>query len=144
MKGEFDVSFSQVEAWDFHQVNEWLQSESLANYALNFRDNEIDGSVLLDLKDIDLKDMGINLLGHRVLIKNAIKSLRLKCIKSLAEKKFHHHDDYSKGKRQQQQQQNIIDQKDQFGIIDFVNNNKGSSNHPSSSFRNNEDPFVTP
>src|SRR5215510_14723970 len=45
-------------------IAEWLASIGLSEYAQRFADNAIDLSVLRDLTEQDLKDLGI-LLGHR-------------------------------------------------------------------------------
>jgi hypothetical protein len=45
-------------------VAEWLQAIGLPEYAQRFAENAIDVSVLRDLTDQDLKDLGM-LLGHR-------------------------------------------------------------------------------
>jgi class 3 adenylate cyclase len=52
-------------------VAEWLSSIGLSEYAQRFTDNAIDLSVLRDLTEQDLKDLGI-LLGHRYKILRAI------------------------------------------------------------------------
>jgi class 3 adenylate cyclase/tetratricopeptide (TPR) repeat protein len=55
-------------------VAEWLASIGLSDYAQGFADNAIDLSVLRDLTEQDLKDLGI-LLGHRRKILRAIAEL---------------------------------------------------------------------
>src|SRR6516162_4419892 len=55
-------------------VAEWLASIGLGEYAQRFADNAIDLSVLRDLTDQDLKDLGV-LLGHRRKILRAIAEL---------------------------------------------------------------------
>ena len=45
-------------------IVEWLASVGLSEYAQRFADNAIDLSVLRDLTEQDLEDLGI-LLGHR-------------------------------------------------------------------------------
>ena len=44
-------------------IAEWLASIGLGEYAQRFADNAIDLSVLRDLTEQDLKDLGV-LLGH--------------------------------------------------------------------------------
>ena len=46
------------------QIADWLEKLDLGQYAERFAENEIDVSVLPDLTDQDLKDIGIP-LGHR-------------------------------------------------------------------------------
>jgi class 3 adenylate cyclase/tetratricopeptide (TPR) repeat protein len=55
-------------------VDEWLASLGLAEYAQSFADNAIDLSVVPDLTEQDLKDLGI-LLGHRRKMLRAIAEL---------------------------------------------------------------------
>jgi SAM domain (Sterile alpha motif) len=45
-------------------IAEWLASLGLQKYAQRFTENAIDISVLRDLTEQDLKDLGV-LLGHR-------------------------------------------------------------------------------
>src|SRR5262249_36005300 len=45
-------------------ITEWLASIGLSEYAQRFADNGIDLSVIRDLTEQDLKDLGV-LLGHR-------------------------------------------------------------------------------
>ena len=45
-------------------IAEWLEKLGLGQYAKVFADNDIDVSVLPQLTDQDLKDLGIS-LGHR-------------------------------------------------------------------------------
>src|SRR5215831_3568014 len=55
-------------------IAEWLASIGLSEYAQRFADNAIDLSVLRDLTEQDLKDLGV-LLGHRRKILLAIAEL---------------------------------------------------------------------
>src|SRR5215510_5363710 len=55
-------------------IAEWLASIGLSEYAQRFADNAIDLSVLRDLTEQDLKDLGV-LLGHRRKILRAIAEL---------------------------------------------------------------------
>jgi uncharacterized protein YjiS (DUF1127 family) len=45
-------------------IEEWLASLGLSEHVPRFAENDIDLSVLRDLTDQDLKDIGIS-LGHR-------------------------------------------------------------------------------
>jgi hypothetical protein len=45
-------------------IAEWLASIGLSEYAQRFAENAIDLSVVRDLTEQDLKDLGV-LLGHR-------------------------------------------------------------------------------
>jgi len=55
-------------------IAEWLASIGLSEYAQPFADNGIDLSVIRDLTEQDLKDLGV-LLGHRRRILRAIAEL---------------------------------------------------------------------
>ena len=55
-------------------VTEWLESIGLSDYAQRFAENGIDLSIVRDLTDQDLKDLGV-LLGHRRKILRAIAEL---------------------------------------------------------------------
>jgi class 3 adenylate cyclase/ABC-type transport system involved in cytochrome c biogenesis ATPase subunit len=55
-------------------IAEWLASIGLSEYAQRFADNAIDLSVIRDLTEQDLKDIGV-LLGHRRKILRAIAEL---------------------------------------------------------------------
>ena len=56
------------------QIGEWLEKLGLSEYAQHFADNAIDLSVIRDLTEQDLKDLGV-LLGHRRKILRAIAEL---------------------------------------------------------------------
>jgi class 3 adenylate cyclase len=56
------------------QIADWLEKLGLAEYAQRFADNAIDLSVIRDLTEQDLKDLGV-LLGHRRKILRAIADL---------------------------------------------------------------------
>jgi SAM domain (Sterile alpha motif)/Adenylate and Guanylate cyclase catalytic domain len=55
-------------------VTEWLEAIGLSEYAPRFAENGVDLSVLRDLTDQDLKDLGV-LLGHRRKMLRAIAEL---------------------------------------------------------------------
>ncbi len=55
-------------------IAEWLASLGMSEYAKRFAENDIDASVLRDLTDQDLKDIGIS-LGHRRRLLRAIAEL---------------------------------------------------------------------
>ena len=56
-------------------ISEWLASIGLEEYAQRFGENAIDLSVVRDLTEQDLKDLGV-LLGHRRKMLRAIAELR--------------------------------------------------------------------
>ena len=57
-------------------VAEWLRGLGLEQYVTAFRENEIDERVLPSLTADDLKELGVNLIGHRRLLLDAIVALR--------------------------------------------------------------------
>src|SRR5271165_3000058 len=56
-------------------VGVWLRSLGLGQYEAAFRDNEIDGELLPKLTVDDLKDLGVDVVGHRRRIMSAIEAL---------------------------------------------------------------------
>src|ERR1700721_1183135 len=56
------------------QVSEWLEKVGLGQYAPSFAENDISFSVLSDLTDQDLKEIGVS-LGHRRQLLRAITEL---------------------------------------------------------------------
>jgi len=56
------------------QIADWLKTLGMSEYAQRFAENGIDFSVLPDLTEQDLKDLG-GLLGHRRKILRAIAEL---------------------------------------------------------------------
>jgi class 3 adenylate cyclase len=57
------------------QIEDWLKALGLEEYVQRFAENAIDLSVVSDLTDQDLKDLGV-LLGHRRKMERAIAELR--------------------------------------------------------------------
>jgi SAM domain (Sterile alpha motif) len=55
-------------------VARWLAEQGLGNYADAFADNGIDGDIMPDLTDADLKELGLN-LGDRKRLLRAIAAL---------------------------------------------------------------------
>jgi class 3 adenylate cyclase len=56
------------------QIADWLESLGMSEYAQRFAENDIDTSVLRDLNDQDLKELGVS-LGHRRKMLRAIAEL---------------------------------------------------------------------
>ena len=63
-----------------NKVSEWLEKLGLEKYSSNFIDNHIVYELLGDLTNDDLKDIGINSLGHRKAILTAIAALNQRAI----------------------------------------------------------------
>jgi hypothetical protein len=57
-------------------VADWLRALGLERYEAAFRENDVDAELLLGLTDNDLKDIGVNSLGHRRRLLEAIAALR--------------------------------------------------------------------
>jgi hypothetical protein len=53
----------------------WLNSLGLGQYAQAFRHNEIDERLLPSLTAEDLKDLGVQLVGHRRRLLDAVATL---------------------------------------------------------------------
>ena len=56
-------------------VTEWLGRQDLGQYAQTFAENNIEYSVLPDLTENDLKNLGVSSLGHRKKLLRAIEAL---------------------------------------------------------------------
>jgi class 3 adenylate cyclase len=57
-------------------IGGWLRSLGLEKYEAAFRENEIDETVLPTVTADDLKDLGVDVVGHRRKLLNAISALR--------------------------------------------------------------------
>src|SRR4249920_3646896 len=57
-------------------VGAWLRGLGLGEYEATFRENAINEKVLPNLTAEDLKDMGVNIVGHRRMLLDAIALLR--------------------------------------------------------------------
>jgi class 3 adenylate cyclase len=57
------------------QIADWLKTLGMSEYAERFAESDIDTSVLRDLTDQDLKELGVS-LGHRRKMLRAIASLK--------------------------------------------------------------------
>jgi class 3 adenylate cyclase/predicted ATPase len=57
-------------------IGGWLRSLGLERYEAAFRENEIDDTVLPTVTAEDLKDLGVDIVGHRRKLLNAISAMR--------------------------------------------------------------------
>jgi hypothetical protein len=57
-----------------HQIADWLEKLGMSEYAQRFAENDIDLSVLPDLTDQDLRELGLS-MGHRRRLLRAISEL---------------------------------------------------------------------
>ena len=68
---------SKVQTWSVTDVGRWLEKiVKLPQYKTAFEENEITGTVLLELKGDDLREIGVSKVGHRKQIELAIGALR--------------------------------------------------------------------
>ena len=58
------------------QVADWLEKLDLGQYAQRFAENDISFTLLPDLTDQDLKELGVSSLGHRRQLLRAITELK--------------------------------------------------------------------
>lgn len=65
-----------IDKWTSDDVSEWLTGMMMPQYVSVFKENDISGSVLLDISLDDLDYMGITILGHRKVILKSIEDLR--------------------------------------------------------------------
>jgi class 3 adenylate cyclase len=57
------------------EIADWLEKLGMSEYAQRFAENKITVSILPDLTDADLKELGVSALGHRRLLLRAIAEL---------------------------------------------------------------------
>jgi hypothetical protein len=57
------------------QIADWLEKLRMSEYATRFVENDIDFTILGELTDQDLKDLGVVSLGHRRKLLRAITEL---------------------------------------------------------------------
>lgn len=58
------------------QIADWLQKLGLGQYAQRFAESDVSISILSDLTDQDLKEIGVASLGHRRQLLRAITDLK--------------------------------------------------------------------
>lgn len=79
------VSYPEfLRSWTDAHVAHWLTDIKCGHHASTFKANDIRGDVLLELDQMTLKEMGMNSVGDRLRIVNAVKQLRHKCSSSTA------------------------------------------------------------
>src|SRR5215472_6555029 len=57
------------------QIADWLEKLGMSEYTDRFVENHIDESIIRELTDQDLKDLGVVSLGHRRKMLRAIRDL---------------------------------------------------------------------
>ncbi|PWN39350.1 Pkinase-domain-containing protein [Ceraceosorus guamensis] len=78
------ISVDEVRKWTQAEVAAWLHSLRLGAHATTFAKHDILGSVLLDVDQGSLKEMGITAVGDRIRVFTAIKNLRKRCAETAA------------------------------------------------------------
>merc|ERR1719233_274107 len=51
--------------WNVEDTLKWLTDKNLSQYCRAFKENDMDGQNMLELNEIDLRDLGIRSIGHR-------------------------------------------------------------------------------
>ncbi|PWN53108.1 Pkinase-domain-containing protein [Violaceomyces palustris] len=82
------TSFEDVRRWDDAEIASWLTTSRLGSHAPTFARHDIKGSVLLDVDQAALKEMGISSVGDRVRIFAAIKALNKRCADTAAARRL--------------------------------------------------------
>ena len=57
------------------EVGEWLEAIGLGEYKSVFADNCIEGETLVSMTKSDVKELGVEKVGHRVKLDKEIKKL---------------------------------------------------------------------
>jgi hypothetical protein len=65
-----------LEIWSLEDIQQWLTDKELTQYIKSFQENDIDGENLLELNEVDLKDLGITSIGHRKLFMRHLAEAR--------------------------------------------------------------------
>ncbi|KAJ9474836.1 Serine/threonine-protein kinase STE11 [Pseudozyma hubeiensis] len=75
-------TYEDIARWEDADVASWLDSVRLGHHASTFAEHDIRGSVLLDVDQAVLREMGITMVKDRVRISAAIKLLNKRCADS--------------------------------------------------------------
>ncbi|KTW28873.1 hypothetical protein T552_01502 [Pneumocystis carinii B80] len=78
----------KVRLWSEEEVGEWLESNNFGDYMDIFKENNINGDILLECNAAVLKELGVKKLGDRIRLSVCIKGLREKCIESARKSKM--------------------------------------------------------
>lgn len=72
-----DLSYveKRVDAWSVADVGNWLEGHGLGEYRAAFADNCVDGESLVNLTRDDVKELGLDKVGHRVKFEKEVKKL---------------------------------------------------------------------
>uniref|UniRef100_A0A1I7XSW1 Diacylglycerol kinase n=1 Tax=Heterorhabditis bacteriophora TaxID=37862 RepID=A0A1I7XSW1_HETBA len=75
--GDFMFMFQPfMSTWSVDDVSLWLSSLGLSQYAAQFKTNDIRGHELVHLERADIKDLGVQKIGHVKRLQSAIVDLR--------------------------------------------------------------------
>ncbi|XP_067950717.1 protein shank-like isoform X2 [Watersipora subatra] len=72
---KFSFSGKNVEVWTGEEVGEWLESIGLGEYKTVFAENCIEGETLVSMTKADIKELGVEKVGHRVKLDKEIKKI---------------------------------------------------------------------
>ncbi|KAL0849759.1 hypothetical protein ABMA28_011713 [Loxostege sticticalis] len=75
-EGPGSTTAAQVKSWGVKEVQAWLESLQLGEYADAFAKHDVTGRELLSLARRDLRDLGITKVGHVKRILQAVKELQ--------------------------------------------------------------------
>ena len=67
---------AKVSDWGSHQVANWLASIGMADYIPAFQAHRITGDILEVLDEAHLRELGVNMIGHRVLLSREVAGFR--------------------------------------------------------------------
>lgn len=79
---------NEVKSWSEEKVGKWLESNNFGDYVSVFKENNVNGDILLDCDAALLKELGIKKLSDRIRLSVCIKRLREKCIESARKAKI--------------------------------------------------------
>lgn len=124
--------------WKVKDCVQFLKHLNLTCYQQIFEENEIDGECLLQMKEVDLKGMGIKAKGHRIRLREAIKKLK-QMTKDEIRKKLKESELINKKlsslvhPESSMDQQKLLSYYDKLDIVEEGNASSEGSNHTESS-----------
>merc|ERR1719285_270933 len=72
--------------WNVEDTLKWLTDKKLSQYCRAFKENDMNGQNMLELNEIDLRDLGIRSIGHRkTFMRNLIEAKKLTSVVEEAE-----------------------------------------------------------
>ncbi|KAF6028537.1 SHANK2 [Bugula neritina] len=72
---KISISGKNVELWSTGEVEVWLDAIGLGEYKAVFAENCIEGETLISLSKADVKELGVEKVGHRVKLDKEIRKL---------------------------------------------------------------------